>query len=419
MIVKIKKLVFGGYGLAKDSEGRYFFVLNSLPEEEVEFNEFFNKKKVYFAIAQNILKPNQFRQETKESHFLSCSCFQILQDQAELQFKKEIFKETFEKISGLEIDFDFEIESGINFYHYRNKMEFSLFSSPPSLAFFQRDSHRKIKINDCVLAKEKINELAKKITQILPPQSEGFYKSLIIRQDNDDNLVAGLFITKDEKINLPLLDFPGLKGFFIFYSSSQTPASRPEKLIFAQGENILQENIEDKKFFYSLFTFFQVNPQIFIRALNDIKNYVGGEEIVDFYSGVGTIGISLANQAKKVILVESEKESVNFAFRNILINNVTNVKVFCRKSEELIDFIIPQRTIIFDPPRSGLHPKIIDKILSEKPKRIIYLSCNPATQARDFSYLKKYYRIKFLKLYNFFPKTHHLESLIVADLFKI
>lgn len=417
MVVRIKKLVFGGYGLGKNEKGEIFFVLNALPDEEVEVEVLSKKKKIYFGIAHKILNASPFRQEPKEDHFLACSCFQIIQDQAELQFKKEIFKETFEKIANIDLDTDIEIESDVNFYSYRNKMEFSLISSPPSLAFFKRNTHQKIKIDSCLLAKEKINEVAQKIIKILPSQEENFYKSLIIRQDGNQKVVAALFVTQEKNNFLKienLTNIKDLKGFLVFFSPSTTPASLPQKLILSEGQNILQDKILNKEFNYSVLNFFQINLPLFEKVLLDIKNYVEGE-IVDFYSGVGAIGISLAPYVQKVILIESDTEAYNFALRNILLNGTSNVKAFCQKSENLIDFITRKKIIIFDPPRAGLHPKIIAKILKERPKRIIYLSCNPSTQARDFGNLKKYYQIKFLKLYNFFPKTHHLESLLIAE----
>ncbi len=415
MIVEIEKLVFGGYGFGKDEKGNTYFLLNSLPQEKVEVLNTKKRKGVFFGIAERIIKESELRRQPKEDHFLSCSCFQILDDTFEDEIKKEIFIETFEKISGTPIE-DLGVplfcEKTNRFYGYRNKMEFSFIGK--DLAFFKRESHEKVKINGCVLAKEIINESAREIIGLLPDKK--IYKSLILKTDSNDRVIAGLFVTDpDFNFNLEKINFKKLNGFFIYYSPKNSPASLPQKLINSVGLDIFEEKLAGKTFFHSLLSFFQVNLEVFEKTINDIKKYVCNDKVVEFYSGVGTIGISLSDVAKEITMVESQHEATELAFRNILVNNVSNVKVLNKKSEDSLDLISKEKVVIFDPPRSGLHKKIIKEIIKKLPKRIIYLSCNPSTQARDFSLLKGYYKVKFLKIYNFFPKTYHLESLLVLD----
>jgi 23S rRNA (uracil1939-C5)-methyltransferase len=153
---------------------------------------------------------------------------------------------------------------------------------------------------------------------------------------------------------------------------------------------------------------------IFRQALRDIYSFLtNNEKIVDFYSGVGLISLPIAAKNKKITLVDVNREAIEFARENIKINNLTNCEAVCSSAESVVDFITSDKTIIFDPPRAGLDKIIIERIIEMLPEKIIYLSCDPATQARDLGKLKDFYNIKFFKLYNFFPRTPHIESLII------
>jgi 23S rRNA (uracil1939-C5)-methyltransferase len=138
--------------------------------------------------------------------------------------------------------------------------------------------------------------------------------------------------------------------------------------------------------------------------------------VVDYYSGVGVIGLSLANRVQKLALVESDDNAINLALQNIQNNKIADCQVKKGNAEELLDSITRSRTVIFDPPRAGLDDMIIRRILDQKPIKIIYLSCDPATQARDCAKLKEFYKVKFIRLYNFFPRTPHVEALWVLEL---
>jgi len=130
---------------------------------------------------------------------------------------------------------------------------------------------------------------------------------------------------------------------------------------------------------------------------------------------VGAIALPLAKKVKSAVLVESNEEAVGFAKENVKLNKLKNCKVVFSPTEKALDYIEKGKTIIFDPPRAGLHQKIIDRILEIKPKKIVYLSCNIATQARDLNLLSKGYKVKSIKLYNFFPRTPHIEGLAVLE----
>ncbi|HRV75889.1 MAG TPA: RsmD family RNA methyltransferase, partial [Candidatus Saccharimonadales bacterium] len=144
------------------------------------------------------------------------------------------------------------------------------------------------------------------------------------------------------------------------------------------------------------------------------KKYLNDGKIVDFYGGTGSIGISLINNKNELKIVELDEHSAQMAKVNI--KDLDNAKVFSLSAEESLEKIVSDSVLVVDPPRAGLHKKVVQSICEVKPKQLIYLSCSPVTQARDLKeIIEAGYKIKFARGYNFFPKTPHIESLIILE----
>lgn len=155
---------------------------------------------------------------------------------------------------------------------------------------------------------------------------------------------------------------------------------------------------------------------MFEEALNDIKTFVEeGRSVVDYYSGVGSISIPLRDAIKSCVLVEENGEAVEYAKKNLESNVLSHWQAVCTQSEKALEYITPETTVILDPPRAGLHPRVVKHLLEQKPPRIIYLSCDLATHARDIELLSPCYKPIFLRAYNFFPRTPHIEGLCILD----
>lgn len=420
MEIKIEKLVFGGQGLGK-FEGKTAFVWNALPGEEVEADLIKKRKNIIEAIAVNILKPSPERIKNREDHFLACSPWQILDFQKENYWKEEIAKETYIKFAGLEHNLKLEIISGDEQYGYRNKMEYSFTlnkNNAISLAFFIRGKHKLAAIENCELATPEINKTAQKILDWINDNQIEIrsLKSLIIRSNRKGETIASLFI----KDVLTFKKYPELDneliGFILYFSIPQSPASVPTQILYSIGQTYLTEEINKVQLKYGALSFFQVNIPIFESALKDIEQFLDKKrDVVDFYSGSGAISLPLHKKFKSAILVDNNEESINLAKENIKLNKIKNCQAEFSPAERIVDLIEKNKIIIFDPPRVGLHYKVIDKVLGVQPRRVIYLSCNLATQARDIKLLSREYVVKFLKLYNFFPRTPHIEGLCVLD----
>ena len=417
--VKIEKLVFGGQALGY-LETKPVFVWNALPEEVVEVEITKTKKDYLEGTAIKILQSSPARLEPKEEHFLSCSPWQILSWEEENIWKKKIVAEAYRRIGKFGADLDIDIFTDNKQYDYRNKMEYGLWEeeNQVKLSFFERGGKRVYQIEGCNLAQPIINKVAKDLVNWInknnfPGRS---LKTVILRSNKKGEVIVGIFIKDKLKIdNFPELN-NNLIGLQIYFSNPKSPASVPTELIYKNGQNFLEEELGGVKYKSGLLSFFQVNTSVFTEALQDIKKYVNANsQVVDYYAGVGAIGLNLASQCQKVELVESNAEAVEFAKQNIKLNKFKNVSASLKPAEEMIELISHDKIIIFDPPRAGLHKKIIDKVLQAEPAKIIYMSCNISTQARDVGSLLGKYKIVFSRLYNFFPRTPHVEGLLVLE----
>ena len=420
--LKIEKLVFGGQGLARKDD-QVIFVWNALPGEEVEYQIVKKKKDYAEAVATKIIKASPDRIEAEEAEFLSTSPWQIVTYETENKWKKEITEETYKKLGG-QIFKDLEIPIVYDELdkNYRNKMEFSfteLEDGSKSLAFFERGGCRRFAVKGSILAEDIINEVAKNIVDWvnyhdIPMRS---LKSLIIRSNGQGEAIAALFI----KDKLEFSDYPKAKGnllgFQLYYSTHKSPASVPTELLYTSGQNYLITDINGTKLKFGLLSFFQIHLPIFKKCLTQIANHIGkNEKALDFYSGVGSIGLPLADKFNELTLVDNNEEAIDYAEENIELNKIKNADAFCSPAEKITDLITSDKILIVDPPRAGMHDKVTDKILEVLPPKIIYLSCNISTQARDVKKLADKYKIVDASIYNFFPKTPHIEGLLILEL---
>ena len=379
-MVKCEKFIPGGFALGTADDGKKCFFWNALPGEIVTEYKITKDKPSYLeAIATAISNPSPYRVEPRDKCFLSTSPWQILDYDYELKQKsllvQEIFREHEISIAPPEV-----VTDGRD-YHYRNKMEYALYYDHEKArifpAFHQRGSHQKIPISKSSIERPEIFKKALEIIDDLNIRGEEArkYQSLLLRCSQNGEVSGGLYENK-----------------------------KPHPIF----EN-LKDNILGHEYSYSPNGFFQINLPVYELALLEIKKYIKTDEVLDLYAGVGTIGLSVARD-KNLTLVEVDKAT----FKELK-NNAKNAKTILAKSEEVLEYIAPDQTVILDPPRAGCDRKLIDRLLEVSPRQIVYLSCNPATQARDVKILLTKYQIEAIKTFNFFPRTPHIENLIILE----
>ena len=390
------------------------FVWNALPGETVAFRVIKQKRAFIEAIAEDILVSSPDRVAPLDDIFLSTSPWQILSTDGEKRAKLAIVEELMEgaKVRVPSINY----HDSVHKLHYRNKMEYSFWGDDSGLhlALHNRGSHAKQIVNGSSLAMVSIDTAARSLIDELMRCNvrAGDLKTVVIRSNRRGDVAMSLFVKQEDftRLRLP----KGVGGLNIYYSDPKSPASVATKPLMTYGSVDLEDELNGKVFIYSADAFFQVNLDVFEQVLEKIKAGIDlvAMPVVDMFSGVGAIGLSLG--AKEVKLVEINKTSADYAVINAKNLNI-KAQVVVIGSENALDLIPAQGCVIFDPPRAGLHRKIVDQLLIQKPTQIVYLSCNPATLARDLGLLQADYAINSLDVYNFFPKTPHIESLAILS----
>ena len=383
-IVKLDQIVPGGQALGQLADGRKVFVWGGLPGETVRIRLTKLKKSYAEAVVVEVIESSSDRIAPRDDCYLSTSPWQIMTEAAEVQHKSDLVVESFRQVD-ITVPWQ-EIRGDSKFYHYRNKMEYSLWWDHDTAriwpAFHRRGSHQKILVKSSSIERPEIWAEAQRIIAELNANGDEArrYQSLLIRCDQAGTVSSGLFVMNQPR-----------------------PIMAP-----------LSDQILGHSYTYSPNGFFQINLPVYELALREMQPFINTNKVIDMYSGVGTIGLSVARDTD-LTLVETDTHAYAELERNIPTGN-NRIHGVHAKSEEALEYITSDATIIVDPPRAGLDDKITTRILEVKPPRVIYLSCNPATQARDVARLVGDYDIIYNQPFNFFPRTPHIENLVVLQL---
>lgn len=405
--VKIEKLVHGGQGIGTLADGRRVFVWNALPGEELTVELASRKRHHAEGIATGIHTASTERIDPLDEAYLSTSPWQIMTYAAENRYKQEILTET---ITREHVTFNTQIpfHAPDDPLRYRNKMEYSFWADDGGLhlALFNRGSHGKRIITGSSIAMPAIDTAANKVLDILNAHDirGSQLKTVVIRATQQQEVAVALFVKDEVFPKLPELASVG-KGTVVYFSTPKSPASVQTKELYRYGTTTLIDSVLGKDIMYDVTSFFQVNLGICEEALSKIRDFVTPDTYVDMYSGVGSIGLALGGAA---VLVESDIANIRMATRNA---EGTNAQVVHATAESSLEHIRSSHALIVDPPRAGLHQKVIERILESLPPKIAYLSCNPITLGRDLALLQAKYDITSLSGYNFFPRTPHIEAL--------
>ena len=419
--LRLDKIVGGGQALGTLEDGRKVFVWGGLPDELVRVQITRKKSSYAEGVVVEVLQASPDRIEPRDpGSFLSTSPWQIMSLETEQRYKAALIEEAFE-LHDIVLPNAIEVYSDGVEYGYRNKVEFSFWfdtdTQQLSLAFFRRGSHGKIMIEGTSLATDAINAKGLEIVAILNDMGVigRDLKTLLIRSAADGSLSWQLYVkeeTFDAETFMSKLA-AGDNGEVIF-SNPKSPASVITKRL-TEPTRPLSDTLLGVPFHYATEGFFQINLPVYSQSLLDMKAWVPeGTQVVDMYSGVGTIGLTIGGDG--VTLVEVNEHAVREMERNVA-ELAMNAKPVLAASENALEYITGDKCIIVDPPRAGLHEDVVNRLLETKPQRIIYLSCNPATQARDVARLAEAYGIKSHRGYNYFPHTPHIEHLVVLDLY--
>lgn len=393
--VKIEKLDNQGRGICF-LNNKITFVENALPTEIVKISIIKESKKYNEAIVIEYIKKSTSRVESQCPYFYQCGGCELLNLSYEdtCQYKKEKLESILYKYANIKTDI--EIIQSKNKLHYRNKITLKV--EHGKYGYYESKSHKLLEITNCLLAEPSINKFILDIKKLNIKNGE-----VTIRSNYNNELL--IWIKTKEKINP---DISYLKN-----KHKIAGIILNDKAI--DGETSFIEIINHQLFTLSYDSFFQVNRDICSKLFTLVNRHIEtNETILDLYCGVGTLGINATSKAKKAFGIEIVKNAVLNAITNSKINKRDNiyymlgdVSICLPKIKDKID------TIIVDPPRAGLDKITKQTILEIKPHKIIYVSCDPMTLARDLKELTSYYNVIEVKGLDMFPHTHHIECLVV------
>lgn len=427
LTVTIVDLGINGEGIAKH-DGAVIFVPFALKDEVVKIHIIYAKSKFYVGKILDIITPSPYRVKPVCPYFSKCGgCdLQHLEYNQTLNFKTNLVSNTLKNVGKLDVVDKVLPCISANQYYYRNKFSFPIgYDGEGYVGMYKENSHTIIKIDNCHIqqpwALDVItifnNFLRTAKNSIYNEQSkEGLIKHLVCRMEQNHLLIC--VVVNGNKLNEYDLLIEMLKEKFANFSLMLNINKLQNNVILTETYKILYGNPqislnqEGLKYNISLNSFMQVNTQIANMIYSKVKEKVKNEVVVNAFSGAGFLSGLLAQSAKFVYGIEIVESAHLDAETLKSTNNITNLKNICGDAKIELPKIKDFEFIVLDPPRKGCGKDVMDTILNVMPNKILYISCNPATLARDLAYLNGKYEIEFVQPFDMFPQTRHVETLV-------
>lgn len=436
--LEIDDIVMGGEGIAKHN-GFPIFVPMSVPKDIVKARIISTKKSYARALITEIIKKSPDRVNNNITFEDNGGLdFGMMSYEAQLKYKKNITKNVLSKIGGLNIQVNDTLASPQEF-NYRNKViePFALKDGKIITGFYKKKSHEVFEVSENVLNSKLSNSIIKRLKELLNEKKisvydekthKGILRSVMVRT-NSQNQTMVVLVINSQKVNKFCEDIllklakenKNIISCYISLNSEKTNVAIGKKNICVYGEKNLVEELFGIKFNISPTSFFQINYNqtknlysLAISQFKDIKN----KKIIDAYSGTGTLAMILKD-ANKVYAIESVKSATYDATRGAKLNNIQNISFINGKVEDTIPKLLDEKidSIIFDPPRKGIEESVLQSVAQNNIKEIVYISCNPATFARDAKILTNLgYKIDEATPVDMFPQTSHIE--VVGKFYK-
>ena len=399
--VLIEKLDHFGRGIINNE--KIIFVENALPEELVEIEKIKETKKYIEAETKKIIRRSKNRVEPMCPYYNLCGGCNImhLKYEEQLKYKEQKVKEILKRFANIEEEKVKPIIKS-NTKYYRNKITLKV---KEKLGLYQKKSYDLVNIDKCLIVSKKINELIKLLNELNLNNIE----EIVIKEAYNEKTIINI---KGKNIDKKYLK-ENLKSHtenLVIYDNN-----KKEILL---GDGFIIDKINDYYFKISDDSFFQVNRYTTEKLYNKVKEYANlkkEERLLDLYCGTGTIGIYLSRDAKEVIGIEINEHAVKNANENKKINSIENISFICSDVGKIKEKYKNIDVVVIDPPRNGLSMEALQNVLDINPKRIVYVSCDPVTLARDLNILKDYYEIKEITPTDMFPNTYHVENVCLLS----
>ena len=454
--VVIEAVAAEGKALAR-IDGTVLFVQFAVPGDIVDVKVTKKKKNYMEGFILRMVKPSEHRLEPFCKHFGVCGgCkWQPLPYEMQLQAKQQQVYDQLVRIGHLDVPEISPIVPSDETTYYRNKLEFTfsqrrwIFDHENADVLSEQEKYglgfhvgrffdKVLDIDHCYLQPEPSNAIRLFIRNYALEhglsffnirEHVGFLRNMFIRTTEEGNVMLIVcFYHEDAEARTALLDavaaqFPQITSLYYVINGKPNDSISDQECHLYKGEDAIYEYMEGLKFKIGPKSFYQTNTKQAYKLYSVTREYAqltGSEVVYDLYTGTGTIAQFVSRQASKVIGIEYVPEAIEDAKINAQINKLDNTLFFAGDMKDILneDFIAQYGhpdVIITDPPRAGMHEDVINTILFAEPQRIVYVSCNPATQARDLSMLDSKYRVTKVQPVDMFPHTHHVENVVLLE----
>ena len=402
--LKITGLDHSGRGIAK-IDNKIIFIANVLIGETAKVKITNVKKNYLEGELVELIEASSTRVEPKCSYFFNCGGCDLMHMpyEEQLLYKENKVKEIMKKFANIGNEIVEPIIMADNVYNYRNKVTFQV---SEKVGFYQKKSYDIINVDYCMIIDEKINEIIVLIKENIDLKN---IKQIIIRSSKNTNDVMIIFNIDGQIDENRIIELLKNKTTSIIKKIDN-------KYILINGNDYIIDYIDELKFIISPDSFFQVNTDQATKLYKKVLEYAklnGEEKLLDLYCGTGTIGLYLSQYCKEVLGIELNQYAVKDAIKNKDLNHITNVDLKCGDVGKIINHLdFKPDVIVVDPPRSGLDTNTISQLLNFTSKKIVYVSCDPVTLARDLKILKEKYDITNIAPVDMFINTYHVECVV-------
>ena len=436
--VEITDVLSDGKGVAK-IDGYPLFVNNAVTGDRLKVTVTKTNKNYGFAKNDEIIIPSPYRAKPECSCFSKCGgCdFMHIDYAYQLELKKNFVKSNMSRIGGIsENEYEFEgIIPANSIYAYRNKAQFPVGKNGRKTVcgFYSKRSHEIVACDNCLIQSDDINRAVELVLEYADENRvsvyderthKGILRHVYIRRSNSGDALMAVIVTNTEK-SLPnedkltekLKQLKNIKSIIQNINTKKTNLVLGDKNRVIWGDEYIKTTIGELEFKISAHSFFQVNGEQTEKLYQKALEYAApdGDTVFDLYCGAGSISLFLAKRAKKVIGVEIVESAVENAKENAAMNGISNAEFYAGDCTEVVGKLIADGVsadvVVVDPPRKGCSEELLKFISDISPKRLVYVSCNSATLARDAAILKNYgYNLKKLCAVDMFPNSGHTES---------
>lgn len=446
-----------GKSVGRDEQGRVVFVEEVAPGDVADVLVIRKRKGVWVGVAQQMHEYSPDRTDPICQHYWHCGgCkWQHLKYEAQVQHKQKVVEDTLARIGKVAIKEILPIKGAAATTHYRNKLEFSfsnkrwltkeelntaISNEEDVLGFHRAGAFDKvINIEECWLQSDPSNELRNGIRELAIEQGlsfhdarahVGFMRQVMFRITSLGEILVLMSFHEDKpELYKPFMDallerFPNITTLCYCINTKLNDFLFDLDMFTYSGKGYVEEKLGHVRFKVGPKSFFQTNTFQAEELYNTVVEFAdlkGDENVYDLYTGIGSIGLYVAQHCKQVVGIEEIPEAIEDAQKNAALNDINNCIFYAGDVKDILTTEFAAKhgkpdLLITDPPRAGMHAKVVDMLLQLEAPRMVYVSCNPATQARDLQLLSEKYEVLKSQAVDMFPHTHHIENVVLLAL---